>query len=250
MLKPFSLLLPFTQQNSMAKFHVIIPAAGSGSRMATTLPKQYLPLLGRSIISWTLETFLACERINSLHIVLSAEDAFWETQNILHPKLSILRCGGETRASTVLNALNQLNVDVEDWVLVHDAARPGLTPALLDLLLNEVQDDAVGGLLAIPVADTLKRSNQDHRVANTEPRDSLWQAQTPQMFRYGILKDALTKSSVAPTDEAQAVEALGFCPKLVNGQLRNLKITYPQDLALAEAIINADLQQVKYSEGK
>ena len=229
----------------MAKFHVIIPAAGSGKRMATVLPKQYLPLLGRPIISWTLDTFLACERIASVHLVLSAEDAHWQAHNIHHPKLSILHCGGETRAATVLNALNILNIDAEDWVLVHDAARPGLTHALLDSLLDEIQDDQVGGLLAIPVADTLKRANNKQRVACTEPREGLWQAQTPQMFRYAILKEALTQYGGAPTDEAQAVEALGFSPKLVTGQLRNLKITYPQDLALAEAIIAADHHEVK-----
>jgi 2-C-methyl-D-erythritol 4-phosphate cytidylyltransferase len=234
----------------MAKFHVIIPAAGSGSRMATTLPKQYLPLLDRPIILWTLDTFLASERIASVHLVLSADDEHWHAHAIHHPKLSILYCGGETRAETVLNALNVLHVDVEDWVLVHDAARPGLTHALLDSLLDEIQDDQVGGLLAIPVADTLKRANQERRVVSTESRDGLWQAQTPQMFRYGILKEALTQSGVAPTDEAQAVEALGFSPKLVTGQLRNLKITYPQDLALAGAIIAADLEQAKHQEGK
>ena len=229
----------------MAKFHVIIPAAGSGSRMATTLPKQYLSLLDRPVISWTLDTFLACERIASVHLVLSADDAHWQAHATHHPKLSILHCGGETRAETVLNALKSLDVDQADWVLVHDAARPGLTHTLLDSLLDEVQDDAVGGLLAIPVADTLKRADSAQHVASTESREGLWQAQTPQMFRYGILKDALTKSGGAPTDEAQAVEALGLKPKLVTGQLRNLKITFPQDLALAEAILAADQQGVK-----
>lgn len=213
--------------------------------MATVLPKQYLSLLGRPIILWTLDTFLACERIASVQIVLSADDKHWQALSIHHPKLSVLHCGGETRAETVINALNTLNVDAEDWVLVHDAARPGLTHALLDCLLDEVQDDEVGGLLAIPVADTLKRSNKEQRVAKTEPRGGLWQAQTPQMFRFGILKEALTQSGGSPTDEAQAVEALGLSPKLVTGQLRNLKITYPQDLALAEAIIAADIQQAK-----
>jgi 2-C-methyl-D-erythritol 4-phosphate cytidylyltransferase len=180
-----------------------------------------------------------------VYIVLSAEDAHWQAHATHNPKLSILNCGGETRAETVLNALKVLNVDAKDWVLVHDAARPGLTHALLDYLLDEVQNDEVGGLLAIPVADTLKRANKEQRVASTEPREGLWQAQTPQMFRYGILKEALTQTGGAPTDEAQAVEALGLSPKLVTGQLRNLKITYPQDLALAEAIIAADFQQAK-----
>ena len=210
----------------MAKFHVIIPAAGSGSRMATVLPKQYVSLLDRPMIAWTLDTFLACERIASVHLALSPDDHHWQAHQIHHPKLSILHCGGETRAVTVLNALKVLDVDDADWVLVHDAARPGLTHELLDHLLDEVQDDEVGGLLAIPVSDTLKRADAKLRVATTESRDGLWQAQTPQMFRYGILKDAFTKAGGKPTDEAEAVEALGFSPKLVTGQLRNLKITY------------------------
>lgn len=229
----------------MAKFHVIIPAAGSGSRMATVLPKQYVSLLDRPMIAWTLNTFLACERIASVHLALSPDDHHWQAHQIHHPKLSILHCGGETRAVTVLNALKVLDVDDADWVLVHDAARPGLTHELLDHLLDEVQDDEVGGLLAIPVSDTLKRADAKLRVASTESRDGLWQAQTPQMFRYGILKDALTKAGGKPTDEAEAVEALGFSPKLVTGQLRNLKITYSQDLALAEAILAADQQEAK-----
>ena len=229
----------------MAKFHVIIPAAGSGSRMATVLPKQYVSLLDRPMIAWTLDTFLACERIASVHLALSPDDHHWQAHQIHHPKLSILHCGGETRAVTVLNSLTVLDVDDADWVLVHDAARPGLTHELLDHLLDEVQDDEVGGLLAIPVSDTLKRADAKLRVASTESRDGLWQAQTPQMFRYGILKDALTKAGGKPTDEAEAVEALGFSPKLVTGQLRNLKITYSQDLALAEAILAADQQEAK-----
>ena len=224
----------------MANFHVIIPAAGTSSRMETSLPKQYLSLLGRPIIAWTLEAFLNCERIASVHLALSSDDTHWQSHSIHHPKLSILRCGGKTRAETVLNALKVLNVEKSDWVLVHDAARPGLTHQLLDGLLDEIQNDEVGGLLAIPVADTLKRADTQQRVVSTEPREGLWQAQTPQMFRYGILKQALTESGGVPTDEAQAVEALGLSPKLVTGQLRNLKITYPQDLALAEAILAAD----------
>ena len=229
----------------MAKFHVIIPAAGSGSRMETELPKQYISILGRPMILWTLDTFLRSERIAAVYLVLTANDPHWQSHVPDHPKLSILFCGGDTRAETVLNALKDLNLDRTDWVLVHDAARPGLTHALLDYLLDEMQNDEVGGLLAIPVADTLKRADNTQHVVSTESREGLWQAQTPQMFRYGILKDALTKSGGAPTDEAQAVEMLGLKPKLVTGQLRNLKITFPQDLALAEAILAADQHGVK-----
>ena len=125
------------------------------------------------------------------------------------------------------------------------SCHPGLTPQLLNYLLDELQDDAVGGLLATPVADTLKRADAKNRVASTEPREGLWQAQTPQMFRYGILKEALIQAGEPPTDEAQAIEALGLSPKLVIGQLRNFKVTYPQDLALAEAMIAADHQEAR-----
>jgi 2-C-methyl-D-erythritol 4-phosphate cytidylyltransferase len=145
----------------------------------------------------------------------------------------------------VLNGLRALqdNVDPDDWVLVHDAVRPGLSAAMLSLLLETLEADPVGGLLAIPITDTLKRADRKQRVMSTEPRDGLWQAQTPQMFRYGLLTKALQQADNAPTDEAQAVEALGFKPKLVAGELRNLKITYPQDLALVEAMLAADMKE-------
>jgi 2-C-methyl-D-erythritol 4-phosphate cytidylyltransferase len=245
----------------MNHFHVIIPAAGSGSRMATELPKQYLPLLGRPLIEHTLGVFRACTRISSVTLVLSADDKHWDALGCglngygltgcgLNVSMQVLRCGGVTRADTVLNALQAMQdqepiqVRPDDWILVHDAARPGLTVTLLDQLLDALQDDAVGGLLAIPLADTLKRADSEQRVAATEPRDGLWQAQTPQMFRYDLLKRALIAASGTPTDEAQAIEALGFKPKLVAGELRNLKITYPQDLALAEAILAADFKNI------
>ena len=225
----------------MAKFHALIPAAGFGSRMESQLPKQYLPLLGRPILHWALEVFLNHSRIDSVILVLSPEDDLWAKNALQHPKLTVLNCGGETRAESVLNGLHASeDIASEDWILVHDAARPGLTAGMLNHLLDELADDSVGGLLAIPVADTLKRADNAGRVANTEPRENLWRAQTPQMFPYALLKEALIKASEAPTDEAQAVEALGHKPKLVTGQLRNMKVTYAQDLALLEAIIAAD----------
>jgi len=222
------------------KFHVLIPAAGAGSRMGSETPKQYLPLAGHSVITQTLQVFLSCPRISSITVVLSTNDAHWDALEISqNQNINIQRCGGLSRAETVLNGLQSIKdkVAAEDWVLVHDAARPGLSMRMLGKLLDELQDDAVGGLLAIPLADTLKRADSAGRVATTEPRDSLWQAQTPQMFRFDLLKRALIAAGGAPTDEAQAVEALGYKPKLVAGELRNLKITYPQDLALAEAIL-------------
>lgn len=235
----------------MPNFHVIIPAAGFGSRMGSEIPKQYLPLAGRPLIHHTLDVFAACPRISSITLVLSPDDNLWDAVGLsfsnkaLDLKLKVQRCGGATRAATVLNGLQSMQgqAAADDWILVHDAARPGLTVAVLNRLLDALQNDPVGGLLAIPLADTLKRADREQRVANTEPRESLWQAQTPQMFRYGMLKRALEGAGGAPTDEAQAIEALGLKPKLVPGELRNLKITYAQDLALVEAILNADLDK-------
>jgi 2-C-methyl-D-erythritol 4-phosphate cytidylyltransferase len=234
----------------MANFHVLIPAAGSGSRMGSDVPKQYLQLLGLPLIAHCIDTFIQNPRIAGVHVVISADDGDWQRQPIsAGPGLFVHPCGGETRADSVLNGLAAMkDVADDDWVLVHDAARPGLTQALLDRLLDAVQEDAVGGLLAIPLADTLKRADSTQRVAATEPRAGLWQAQTPQMFRYGLLKKALQNAGATPTDEAQAVEALGLKPLLVPGELRNLKITYPQDLALAEAILMADRN--KKEEGR
>lgn len=229
----------------MAKFHVLIPAAGSGSRMGFDIPKQYLPLLGMPLVAHSLRLFAESARIDSVNIVLSAGDVDWQNQLIAaDEKITVHRCGGETRAATVLNGLASMKHAAEDdWVLVHDAARPGLTHELLDRLLDELQDDPVGGLLAIPLADTLKRADAAQRVARTEPRENLWLAQTPQMFRYALLKQALQNAGTAPTDEAQAVEALALKPKLVLGDLRNLKITYPQDLILLEAILKTEITE-------
>jgi 2-C-methyl-D-erythritol 4-phosphate cytidylyltransferase len=230
----------------MAPFHVVIPAAGTGSRMNSAIPKQYLTLAGRPVIEHTLQVFAACPRIHSVIVALSPDDAYWKGFNIsVGEKVSVLHCGGDSRAATVLNALHHLKprVSADDWVLVHDAVRPGLSQETLTRLLDTLQDDPVGGILAVPLADTLKRTDGSQRITCTEPRQNLWQAQTPQMFRYGLLQEALLASGNVPTDESQAVEALGLQPKLVSGEARNFKITYPQDLQLAEAILGADLEE-------
>ena len=240
----------------MAFFHVIIPAAGAGSRMQNVLPKQYMALAGKPIISHTIQTFFNHPRISSIHLALSVDDLFWRDLH-LDPasKLKLHYSGGETRSETVLNTLQSIDVADDDWVLVHDAARPGLTHALLDKLLNTLENDAVGGLLALPVADTLKKSGENHKIEQTVERTDLWQAQTPQMFKYGVLKHALqvtvvktnghapsspASSNQLPTDESEAIEALGLKPTLVQGELRNLKITYPQDLILLEALFKQE----------
>ncbi|MFM7122024.1 MAG: 2-C-methyl-D-erythritol 4-phosphate cytidylyltransferase, partial [Fluviibacter sp.] len=160
-------------------------------------------------------------------------------------RVSVIRIGGATRAESVLNGIswlaNNSNVQSKDWVLVHDAARPCLTPAQIDALITSLSDDPVGGLLAIPVADTVKRADAQQRVEATVDRRTLWQAQTPQMFRLDLLQQALGAIDLAvATDESAAVEALGYAPKLVAGSLANLKVTYPADLSLATAIINGN----------
>ncbi|MGB2831734.1 MAG: 2-C-methyl-D-erythritol 4-phosphate cytidylyltransferase [Methylotenera sp.] len=225
----------------MMRFHVIIPAAGSGSRMGTDAPKQYLSLNGKSLIQHVIKVFDLATKINSIHIILSAGDAHWRSTYLnLSDKAQVHYCGGDTRAETVLNGLNAIQgqVDESDWILVHDAARPGLSNLLLNQLLGALENDEVGGLLAMPLADTLKRADSEQRVSATVPRNDLWQAQTPQMFKYATLKKALTEFVGTPTDEAEAIEALGLKPKLVTGELRNLKVTYPQDLAVLSALLN------------
>ena len=221
----------------MAFFHVIIPAAGTGNRMASVLPKQYVPLAGKPMISHTIQVFFNHPRIASIHLALNPDDDFWRSLP-LEPtsKLKLHYTGGESRSETVLNTLRAISTAEDDWILVHDAARPGLTQQLLDNLMNALENDAVGGLLALPLADTLKQADAANRVEKTIPRTDLWQAQTPQMFRYGTLVKALQSFKGMATDEAEAIEALGLQPKLVRGELRNLKITYPQDLVLLEAL--------------
>jgi 2-C-methyl-D-erythritol 4-phosphate cytidylyltransferase len=228
----------------MARFHIIIPAAGAGNRMATAIPKQYLPLCGKPIVSHCIQTFFSCPRIASINLALSAEDFFWRSLTLdSNSRLNLHYTGGDTRAQTVLNTLEAMRSSVaeDDWILVHDAARPGLTVTLLNQLLDTLEHDDVGGLLALPLADTLKQSNAEQRVEKTIPREGLWQAQTPQMFRFNLLQKALASFDGAPTDEAQAVEALGLQPKLVVGSLRNMKITYPQDMALMEVLMQKEL---------
>lgn len=222
----------------MPRHYAIVPAAGSGSRFGAEKPKQYLDLLGRPLIFHTLAALTAHPAIERVWVVLAPDDPWWPRHDWseLGPKLETVRCGGATRAESVGNGLKAALAADDDWILVHDAARPCLSRPMLDALCDELADDPVGGILAVPVADTLKRADANQRVAATEPRDGLWQAQTPQMFRYGRLVEALAKHN-AVTDEAGAIEALGLKPKLVRGDSTNLKVTFPADLALAAMIL-------------
>ena len=226
----------------MPRHYAIVPAAGSGSRFGAEKPKQYLDLLGRPLIFHTLKALTACPDIERVWVVLAPDDPWWPRfdWSELGAKLETVRCGGATRAESVTNGLQAAAMVAadDDWVLVHDAARPCISAAMLDALFADLAQDPVGGILAVPVADTLKRADTEQRVAATEPRDGLWQAQTPQMFRYGQLKKALEMTSNV-TDEAGAIEAAGMKPRLVKADSTNLKVTYPADLALAAMILRA-----------
>lgn len=208
--------------------------------MATERPKQYLELLGRPLIRHALEVFCKSPLIEKVFVVLSVGDVEWNRYDWreLGPKLVPLFCGGPSRADSVLNGLRTISDQIahSDWVLVHDAARPCLSTWQLEKLLHELQHHEVGGLLAVPVADTLKRDDGHGHVAATVSREHLWQAQTPQMFRYIMLRRALERARVV-TDEASAIEAAGLHPRLVQGDTTNLKVTYPLDLHLAEWIL-------------
>jgi 2-C-methyl-D-erythritol 4-phosphate cytidylyltransferase len=229
----------------MAHCYAIIPAAGSGSRLGAAIPKQYLEIMGRPLIWHVLDVFCHHPKIVRVWVALSPDDEFWPEWQALwqafDERLEILFCGGASRAESVRNALAAIGGALlpDDWVLVHDAARPCLSRALLDRLMATLAEDAVGGLLAVPLADTLKRgdvSGAAVHVRETLPRAGLWQAQTPQMFRYGLLRSALAAHGEV-TDEAGAVEAAGFAPRLIESDMSNLKVTYPADLALAEWIL-------------
>lgn len=224
------------------QYWVVLPAAGTGRRFGTELPKQYAPLAGRTVIEWSLQLFLQDTRCQGIVVALAADDHRFATlaglagyRDRLHTTV-----GGEQRCHSVLQGLAALPAAVEDWVLVHDAARPCLTRDELDTLLSSLQSHAVGGLLALPLADTLKQADADGQVLATVPRAHLWRAQTPQMFRYGVLQTALQQALARgeqPTDEAQAIEAMGWQPQLLAGRASNIKITQADDLLLAQWLL-------------
>ncbi|MBI3229799.1 MAG: 2-C-methyl-D-erythritol 4-phosphate cytidylyltransferase [Burkholderiales bacterium] len=229
-------------------YFALIPAAGSGSRMGADIPKQYLPLLEKTVIEHTVAAFLNSPQIAGIWLVVSKGDE-WIAQLYPQPpeKLHIAYCGGASRAESVNNGLLAMRPHLgdDDWVLVHDAARPGLTPALIAHLIESLEDEKVGGLLALPVVDTVKRShpaaNGLPSVQQTEARQHLWLAQTPQMFRYHLLQQALAGKAEDPgiTDEASAIEAQGWSPRLVVGHPCNAKVTVAADLAIAEMYLRA-----------
>ena len=196
----------------MVKFHIIIPAAGSGTRMGLSQPKQYLLIHTQTLIERVVRVFDNISLVHSIHIALHSNDEIWKTLNLsFSSKVNTHYCGGGSRAETVLNTLKIIkdHVDPNDWILVHDAARPGIEEKDVEHLIHALKNDSVGGLLAYPLADTIKKSDEEDRVVESPSRKNLWQAQTPQMYRYKMLSDALEKFDGTPTDESQAIERLG-----------------------------------------
>jgi 2-C-methyl-D-erythritol 4-phosphate cytidylyltransferase len=236
----------------MTKRVALIVAAGAGTRMAHALPKQYLALNERPLLWYSISALCSHSAIDGVAVVLHPDDKWfaqydWQAfAGRLHPEY----CGGATRAQSVLLGLRQMRgrVSDDDWVLVHDAARPCLTRDLIDRLVQELEADEVGGLLAIPAADTLKREDGSRRSLRSESREHLWQAQTPQMFRYALLLRALESADLSGvTDEASAVEQLNLRPRLVAGSAENLKVTFAEDVELAALILRAQEKRASAS---
>ena len=222
----------------------LIPAAGSGSRFAGEQPKQDARLAGKAML-WHSVRAVCVQPVETVFVVLAPDDKSFAAQDwsTFGGKVEPLYCGGEARRESVYNGLVSVmnTVDADDWILVHDAARPCLPRRDLDSLLRECQPDAVGGLLALPVAETVKKAAKDEagvqRIAAPEDRAQLWLAQTPQMFRAGLLAQALRRATGPVTDEASAVEQMGLKPRLVTGSRENLKVTFAEDLAIAETFL-------------
>ncbi len=238
-------------------YYALVPAAGSGSRMndglGSSAPKQYLPLADRPMVLHSLLTLARVPAVERVFLILAPDDTNWKLcdASAVGPKLTVLYCGGESRSLTVRNGLEAVAkvVAADDWILVHDAVRPCITVAQVEALIQSDDGDSnfVGGLLAVPVADTLKRARVTNEakplswwVGDTIPRDGLWQAQTPQMFRLSVLQEALARVPNV-TDEASAIEAIGLHPRLVESDSMNLKVTYPCDRKLAEMILRSRL---------
>lgn len=233
---------PSTDDRSSPRFFALIPCAGQGSR-ACALPgraKQYQDIAGQAMVLHTLAAFLAVERLGGMLVVVAPGDRFFEP--LTAQPFAVAACGGASRAQSVrsgIEALRQSGARLDDWVLVHDAARCLVTPAQINQLIDACQHDEVGGLLAHRLPDTLKQA-AGARVAGTLERSDKWLAQTPQMFRLGLLAqalDAAQSAGLAVTDESSAIEALGLAPRLVAGSAQNFKVTYPEDFALAEAVL-------------
>jgi 2-C-methyl-D-erythritol 4-phosphate cytidylyltransferase len=229
------------------RYWAVVPAAGVGKRMNADRPKQYLELAEKTVLEHTLLRLLAADVFSAISVAISTEDPYWSSlATATHPKI-VRAAGGKERADSVLSALTAIRTEAADvdWVLVHDAARPCLMPSDIHRLIDTLNNDEVGGILALPSHDTLKNV-QNQYITHTVERNKIWRALTPQMFRYGVLKSALEASvgNLAITDEASALERQGLQPKIVEGRPDNIKITRPEDLALAEFFMRQQLMEI------
>ncbi len=219
------------------RFWAVVPAAGVGKRMNADRPKQYLELAGKTVIEHTLLRLLSANVFTEVAVAISKEDPYWPELDVSVHEQVITADGGKERADSVLSALKSIRdlASDEDWVLVHDAARPCITAADINLLIDTLRADDVGGILALSSHDTLK-DVEGKNIVGTLDRSHIWRALTPQMFKYGSLKNALeiAEGNPAITDEASALELQGLQPKIVEGRSDNIKITRPEDLALAQ----------------
>jgi 2-C-methyl-D-erythritol 4-phosphate cytidylyltransferase len=225
----------------MPKIFALVLAAGQGTRIGDAVPKQYITLAGKPMMFHSIEAISSVPRIERVFVVLSPMDRHWGAHDwtAFPEKVEAAFTGGERRSESVLNSLKHFadRIAPDDFVMVHDAARPCIQKELVEQFLDELENDAVGGLLAMPLTDTLKSADENLRVAATIPRLALWRAQTPQMFRYELLKRGIEKKPGA-TDEAEAVESIGYySPRLVEGENTNIKVTFAEDLAIAEVIL-------------
>ncbi len=245
------------------RLFALIPSAGTGSRAEQPFPKQYRMVAGRDVLHYTLSAFDICHEITKTLVVLAPDDRHFDSRRFSGLRFVVRRCGGASRQVSVLNGLEvltELGAADDDWVLVHDAARPCITPVLIRNLIGAVRNDPVGGILAVPVADALKRAEpQEGEAATTEARrilcresrKDLWLAQTPQMFRIGLLREALISAGQANEqvdDEAQALERLGYRPRMVLGSLRNFKVTYPDDFEALEGLLSSNFGGLQVSD--
>ena len=237
-----------------SKYWAVIPAAGVGRRFGGDFPKQYQTLLAKPVARWTLERLLSLPEIEHCVVALSSEDDYWPEQGLSDTRITITH-GGAERADSVRFALQALEgkASPNDWVLVHDIARPCVRPKDMKKLMMELASHPVGGILAAPVADTIKRVTDGQTIVDTVDRSQLWAAFTPQMFRYGLLLQALEsarQNGVVPTDEAAAIEALGHSHQVVEGQRDNIKITRVEDLAIAAAILKSQSNESQANQAQ
>jgi len=223
--------------NHSTNIWAIVPAAGVGKRMNADRPKQYLELNGKTVLEQTLLRLIEADIFSAISVAISKEDPYWPELAISKHEKIITAAGGKERADSVLSGLEAISslASENDWVLVHDAARPCITKSDIHYLINSLSNEEVGGILALASHDTLKNV-QGHRIIDTLDRTIIWRALTPQMFRYRLLKEALQQNEGNPmvTDEASALELQGWQPKIVEGRADNIKITRPEDLALAK----------------